>query len=127
MARISDYFLRAAVLAGLIGMSMGMYMGINHDFSMAPAHAHLNLLGWASMAIYALFYRAFPHAAEGMLPRVHFMIALPALLIMVPGIAMINLGYEAGEPVTGIGSILMIAGFLVFCVIVMKATRPARA
>jgi hypothetical protein len=127
MTRISDYFLRVAVLAGLVGMGMGMTMGITHDFSIAPAHAHLNLLGWASMAIYALFYRAFPQATSGLLPKLHFGLAVPALLIMIPGVVLINLGYEAGEPVTAIGSILMILGFLVFCAVVMRATAAREA
>jgi hypothetical protein len=127
MTRISDYFLRVAVLAGLIGMLMGLAMGITQDFSVAPAHAHLNLLGWASMAIYALFYRVVPHAAEGFLPKLHFALAVPALFVMIPGVALINLGYAAGESITAVGSIAMIAGFVVFCAIVLKATRLAKA
>ena len=33
-------------------------MGMNNDFTLAPAHAHNNLLGWVSMAIYGLYFRA---------------------------------------------------------------------
>jgi hypothetical protein len=127
MTRISDYFLRVAALAGLIGMLMGMTMGITQDFSVAPAHAHLNLLGWASMAIYALFYRSFPKACSGLLPKLHFFLAVPALFIMIPGVVMINLGYEFAEPITAIGSMMMIVGFALFCVIVVRATSPASA
>jgi hypothetical protein len=127
MTRISDYFLRIAVLAGLIGMGMGMAMAMRQDFSMAPAHAHLNLLGWVSMAIYALFYRAFPAASTGLLPRLHFFIAVVALVLMIPGVALINLGYDVGELFAAIGGTAMIVGFLIFGVIVVRATAPARA
>jgi hypothetical protein len=127
MSRISDYFLRVAVLAGLIGMGMGIGMGIKQDFAMAPAHAHLNLLGWVSMAIYALFYRAFPSASKGLLPVLHFVIAVLALLVMIPGIALVNLGNEIGEPLAIIGSIAMILGFALFGAITVKATSPERA
>jgi hypothetical protein len=127
MTRIADYFLRVAVLAGLLGMCMGLAMAIKQDFSAAPAHAHLNLLGWASMAIYALFYRSFPQATKGFMPKLHFFLAVPALIVMVPGIALINLGYDFGEPLAAIGSIAMILGFIVFCLIVIRATTPNAA
>jgi hypothetical protein len=32
-------------------MVAGTTMGITHDFALAPGHAHLNLLGWASLAL----------------------------------------------------------------------------
>jgi hypothetical protein len=127
MTRLSDYFFRVAVLAGLIGMGMGLFMGMTHDFSLTPAHAHLNLLGWASMAIYALFYRAIPAAAETVLARLHFFIAVPALVVMTVGIAMINTGQAYGEPVTVVGSIAVITGFALFAVIVMRATAARTA
>lgn len=127
MPRISDYFFRISVLAGLVGMLMGMTMGITQNFAVAPAHAHLNLLGWASMAIYGLFYRAFPSASLGLLPKLHFFLAVPALLVMIPGLCLINLGYETGEPFTVAGSLAMIAGFAVFCIVAIRATTPATA
>ncbi|MDQ0472389.1 hypothetical protein [Labrys wisconsinensis] len=127
MTRISDYFLRIAVLAGLLGMGMGMMMGMRQDFSLAPAHAHLNLLGWVSMAIYALFYRAVPIAADGLMPRLHFFTAVVALAVMIPGIALINLGYDIGELLAAVGGAAMLVGFALFGVIVLKATAPGRA
>jgi hypothetical protein len=115
MVRISEYFMRSAVLIGLIGMSMGMYMGITQDFALAPAHAHLNLLGWVSMSIYAMFYRMFPGACPGVLSVIHFCIAVPAALVMGFGISLIHLGYvRAGMPLTGVGAMTTIAGFLIF-------------
>jgi hypothetical protein len=36
-------------------MSGGILMAIAQDFTLAPAHAHLNLLGWVTMALYGLF------------------------------------------------------------------------
>lgn len=55
--RISDFCFIAAAMAALIGMTMGIIMGISQDFTLAPAHAHLNLLGWVTMAIYGLYHR----------------------------------------------------------------------
>lgn len=55
--RISDFCFIAAALAALAGMTLGMVMGLSQDFTLAPAHAHLNLLGWVTMAIYGLYHR----------------------------------------------------------------------
>ena len=37
--------------------ALGIAMAMRQDFTLAPAHAHLNLLGWVSMALYGLYYR----------------------------------------------------------------------
>lgn len=55
--RISEFCFVVAGLAGLLGMVLGITMGISQDFTLAPAHAHLNLLGWVTLAIYGLYHR----------------------------------------------------------------------
>jgi len=55
--RISDFCFLVATLAALGGMALGIFMGIAQDFTLAPAHAHLNLLGWVTMALYGLYHR----------------------------------------------------------------------
>lgn len=60
MPRVSAAFFAMGVVYLLLGMSWGMHMGASEDFAMAPAHAHLNLLGWVTMAIYGHFLRAHP-------------------------------------------------------------------
>jgi len=45
MPRVSAAFFATGVICVLIGMGWGMYMGANENFTLAPAHAHLNLLG----------------------------------------------------------------------------------
>ena len=47
-------------------------MGVVHDFQFAPAHAHLNLLGWASMALFGLSYHANPQLANSRIAVAHF-------------------------------------------------------
>lgn len=60
--RISTFCFLCAGLAALSGMSLGIYMGLSGDFTLAPAHAHLNLLGWVTMAVYALYHRGVERA-----------------------------------------------------------------
>ncbi len=48
-------FLAFAISAALFGMGWGIQMSIIHDHAMAPAHAHLNLIGFVLMAIYGIY------------------------------------------------------------------------
>lgn len=63
-----DRFLIVVALVFLItGMVFGGWMGAREDFTFAPAHAHWNLLGFVSSAVYALIYRAYPAVAASRL------------------------------------------------------------
>ena len=52
--RIEQYCIAVAATAALCGMGLGIFMAVSQDFTLMPAHAHLNLLGWVSMALYGL-------------------------------------------------------------------------
>ena len=118
--------LRTAVVLGFIGFSMGFGMGVSQDFSLAPAHAHMNLLGWVSFFLYGAFYFLIPQAAVGLLPRIHYILASIGTVVMVGGIAGIYLGYGAAfEPLAVGGSISVYASFILFVFIVFRATPLA--
>jgi hypothetical protein len=118
--------LRTAVILGLVGFSMGFGMGVTQDFSLAPAHAHMNLLGWVSFFLYGGFYLLVPQAAAGWLPRVHYGLASVGTVVMVAGIAGIMLGHGATfEPLAIGGSVLVYASFILFVAIVFRATPLA--
>ncbi|WP_255472998.1 cbb3-type cytochrome c oxidase subunit I [Planomicrobium sp. CPCC 101079] len=65
-------FIKVASVYLLIGVSLGLYMGISENFQYAPVHAHVNLLGWATMALFGLVYHYFPRAGGSKLGKVHF-------------------------------------------------------
>src|ERR1043166_9576621 len=106
MCGLSSRFLVVAVICALLGMSAGVGMAIAQDFALAPAHAHLNLLGWVSMAVYGLFYRVEPRAAAGRLPIVHFWLATVGVAVMIPGVACRLLGHPEAEAVIGPGALM---------------------
>ena len=60
---------RISVSLALAGMVFGIVMGIRQDFTLAAAHAHLNLLGFVTLFLSALYYRAVPQAAASRLAR----------------------------------------------------------
>ena len=112
MKHLPYYFLSVSVLQALIGMGLGIYMGIGGDFTLAPAHAHNNLLGWVSMAIFGLYYLIVPAIAARRLTLVHFWVALAANIIFPIGIGMAVTG--KGEVPSIIGSLLEVISMLLF-------------
>jgi hypothetical protein len=50
-------FLKIAAVYFFIAVCIGLVMGITHNFMFTSVHAHLNLLGWVSMALFILFIR----------------------------------------------------------------------
>ena len=69
---ISRGFLVIGSLYLLVGIVFGMYMGGTGDHSLAPLHAHINLLGFALMMIFGLVYRQFPEMTKPILAKLHF-------------------------------------------------------
>ncbi len=118
----ANRYFRAAVLYALIGMSWGIYMAISEDHGTYPAHAHLLLLGWASMALYGAIYRLCPKAADGTLPRIHFWLAQAALVVMIPGVALAHSGHAMGEPLAAVGSLATILAMALFALTVWRGT-----
>jgi hypothetical protein len=55
---------RVSVALALVGMALGIVMGIRQEFLLAPAHAHLNLLGFVTLFLAALYYSVVPQAAS---------------------------------------------------------------
>ena len=112
MRRIDVMFILLAAFMLVCGVSMGVYMGVVHDFSLAPIHAHTNLVGWASLALFGIVYRIFPELKERRLAAVHLGLAAPAALAFPFGI---YLAIFAEWPFLSIvAALAWLAGCLIF-------------
>lgn len=112
--KASSLFLRTGVVAALCGMGLGIGMGIAHDHTLHSLHAHINLVGWASMFLFGLYYRATP-AADGRLARAHYFVAAPAFVVFMVGLAGIFLGHEGTfAPLAIAGSLLTFLSMALF-------------
>ncbi|TNC47224.1 hypothetical protein FHG66_17315 [Rubellimicrobium rubrum] len=120
MRDIAFVFFLAAVLCVTGGMALGIWMGIAQNFTYAPVHAHLNLVGWATMALFAIYYRLTPAAALGWLPRVHALLAIPGVVLMTGGLAAEFSGRPEFLPVAILGSLMTAASMLVFLFTVIR-------
>jgi hypothetical protein len=109
-------FLKIAAVYLAIGVSMGLAMGIMQDFALHPVHAHINLLGWATMALAGLIYVQFPQAAQTRLAKIHFWIHNLALPVMMVALAFLLKGHAEATHVLEPASTVMVVGILIFVV-----------
>ena len=114
-------FITAALACLLGGEALGIGMGITHDFSLVPVHAHLNLLGWATLALYGLIHRAYPSLASSRLARTQCYLAIVASVVMPIGIAVAGL---TGNPVLAIvASLAVISATAMFALMFVRKAR----
>ena len=118
---VASLFFRTAILIGIGGVVLGIFMGINQDFRLAHMHAHLNLLGWVSLFLFGGFYHVVPSAAAGALAKVHYFLQVIGLAIFMTGLIGIALDWQMDMvPFAAGGSLLVLAGFVTFGWIVFR-------
>lgn len=109
----------------LVGMAFGIWMSASGQHLYAPAHAHLNLLGFVSMAIFGAYYTLVPAAAASTISRVQVLAMHAGVILMFPGIIMAING--TGEALAKAGSLLAIISMLLFAYIAFRTNETARA
>ena len=120
--RASTLCFRSAVLLILAGMVWGLQMAISGDHVAFPGHAHLNLMGFVSLFLFGLFYRAFPAVEAGGLAVPQVVVWVAASVLIGVGVGLVHSGYPQAEPVAAIGSIVAILGMLLFAWMVFRAS-----
>lgn len=119
---MGNRFLRLAVMYALIGVTLGIIMAASHDYGFKPVHAHLNLLGWVSMALFGLWYRAVPSSTDNMLAKIHFWVYNIAFPIQMVTLSLYLKGNSAIEPVLGLASMAVGIAFVCFAINLWKHT-----
>lgn len=116
MPRVSAAFFVTGGLFVLIGMLGGMWMGANEDFRLMPVHAHLNLVGWVTMALYGGFYALTAKTYSKRLAWTNYALSTIGVVIMIPMLAVFLLTHNtglvpfmsAGEGITGMSLIVFL-------------------
>ena len=129
LSRSGIIWLKLAVLYLIAGVSLGIAMGATENFTLRPVHAHLNLLGWATMALAGIVYTVFPQAGESRLARVHFWTHNISLPVMMGALSVLLFGNTSVIPVLVASEIVAAGGVLVFaCNIFLNLkTSPTRS
>lgn len=110
--------LSVVLLSG--GMVLGLVMAATHDFRLAPAHAHLNLVGAVLPFLAGLYYQAVPQAAKGRFAQVHVWLVVGAAVMFPIGIGAVLLGGPVYEPLAIAGGLLTLLGTVLFAIIVFR-------
>ncbi len=125
MPRVADYFFKAAVLFFLFGIAMGLQMSISGEHNVIGAHAHTNLLGWVTSALFGAYYALNPAKAESRLATIHFWVYVVSVAVMSPSLYALYLGNPGVEPLLAVSSLTAFASVIVFAVVVFTPARAA--
>jgi cbb3-type cytochrome oxidase subunit 1 len=114
-------YLKIATVYFTLGVLMGIMMGIIQDFRFASIHAHTNLLGWVSMALFGLIYHFYPKAANSKLAKTQFWLHNIGFPVMTLAIVFeVITGSLASLPLAIAGSIAVVLGVILFMINIFK-------
>lgn len=117
-----------AASAGLGGMGLGIWMGIAHDFALAPVHAHINLLGWVTLSLYGLYHRGVARTDRRLAWAQVGSAALGFAMLTTAMAFMLGAGVVAFLPVAIAGALLCLISMALFiAILVHDAVRMAAA
>jgi heme/copper-type cytochrome/quinol oxidase subunit 1 len=119
-------FLVTGPLYLILGIVIGFYMSATQDHTLTPAHAHINLLGFAVMMIFGLFYAVFPIAADTRLARANFWLHQVGTAILVVMLVLLFTGrIEEAQmfPLAPLAIVAVLVGAICFAI---NAFRHAR-
>ncbi|MGI8316698.1 cytochrome-c oxidase [Halobacillus mangrovi] len=109
-----------------IGVAIGYYMSIVHDYALTPVHVHINLLGWTALMLAGIIYHIFPDLGAAKLATFHFWFHNIGLPIMMMGLFFtITLKTEGLVPIIATGASLTSIGILLFVFHVVKNLKPS--
>ncbi len=120
---IGSLMMRVGVVLLLIGLLWGIEMGIRQDFALAPAHAHLNLVGGVLLFVFGLYYRLVPAAATGTLASVQGWLHIVGAIVFPVGVAIVIARGESLVAIPIIGSLVVLMAVALFAVIVFRTSR----
>lgn len=110
-------FFAAAALYAMIGVCWGLAMSISKDHATYSAHAHLNMLGWISLALMGTFYAVLGQGVANWVKLVNFSLSNLGVICMISGLYL-YLGQKGPAsifgPLLAVGGLSVVAGFLLF-------------
>lgn len=123
MKMIGSLMMCVSVVVLLIGMLAGITMGITQNFVLAPAHAHLNLVGGVLLFLFGLYYKLVPAAGTSALAKVQGWLHIAGGILFPIGVAAVLLKGPSVEAAPIAGSLIVVAAMVLFAVIVFRTAR----
>jgi len=117
-------FIRVSGVYFAIGVLLGMFMSMGGDHTLSGVHVHINLLGWASMALAGIIYYLFPKAGNHLLAKIHFWGTNIGLPLMMGGLtALLMNGAEQATLFIATGATLVVISVILFTINVLLNVR----
>jgi len=120
---IGSLMMCISVVILLIGMLAGIAMGIQQDFTLAPAHAHLNLVGGVLLFLFGLYYRLVPAAGNSVLAKVQGWLHIVGAILFPAGVAIVVLKGTSFIAAPVVGSLIAVAAVALFAVVVFRTSQ----
>lgn len=128
-SKLDRFHLLAALLYGMLGLGLGIYMAASHDHGMAVAHAHLLLVGFLLSFAYAVIGRLWLTNHSAMLRGLQFAGHHIGVVGLISGLVLLYSGGVSRstlEPLLAASSILLLIALVLMSVVVAQA-RSVRA
>lgn len=125
----SRAWLRLAAVYFAAAVTLGIAMGASGDHTLTAVHAHLNLLGWVSMSLFALIGLAYPAITKGPVADAQFWLYNTGVPVMLGALALRLNGHAAAEPLVALASIAVGVSVALFAwlLVTRLGIRPAGA
>ena len=120
---IGSLMMCTGVVILLVGMLAGIAMGVQQDFTLAPAHAHLNLVGGVLLFLFGLYYRLVPAAGNSPLAKVQGWLHIAGAILFPAGVAIVVLKGTSFVAAPIVGSLIAVAAVALFTVIVFRTSH----
>jgi len=120
---IGSLMMCIGVVLLLVGMLAGIAMGIQQDFTLAPAHAHLNLVGGVLLFLFGLYYRMVPAAGSSQLAKLQGWLHIVGAVVFPAGVAIVVLKGTSYIAAPIVGSLIAVAAMALFTAIVFRTSR----
>jgi hypothetical protein len=114
MPKVSELYLKTAIVFLLVGIGLGLHMSITGNHEGTGAHAHANLLGWVTMALFGTYYALVPRKAGRRIAMLQYGVYTLGCIIMLPALYLMLSGKPSLEPLVAVGSLIVLAGVLLF-------------
>lgn len=125
--RYASLWFRMAALYLAAGVALGNYMGAKHDFELRSVHAHINLLGWASMLGFGVVTQLHASTLSPRLVAFQFWVHQLTLPVLLGALTALMRGVTAVEPLLGLCSVVVGVAVLAFTVNVWHGVRLSPA
>ncbi|WP_243387850.1 cytochrome-c oxidase [Bacillus kexueae] len=115
--------IKISVVYFMIGVCLGLFMSMTHNFALSSVHVHINLLGWTALTLAGLIYHFFPETSDTGLAKAHFWLHNLGLPTMMIGLCFYVNGFESIVPVIATGGLVTTISILLFGINVLTRLK----